>query len=155
MTSIQALNVQLRNKSEYWLRVVLSLLSEVVFLFWINNFFMAMLKANVEVYILDCTWKTIRHSMPLAILNEVTGLDISFYSGMCSMKRETAEDYERLFGYVSELYQHVDIPLLVVWLTDDDVQIAIGLKAAIPDASHALCIWHVEQKVGINCKKQF
>ena len=156
MTFIQVLNVQLQNSFEYWTRVMLnSMISKMEFLFWINNIFMIMLKINDEICILDCIYKTNRHNMSLTIFIEVIELNISFHSKMCFMKKKTAKNYERLFDFINELYQHVDISLSVVWLIDDDAQIAIDFKAVIFDASHVLCIWHIEQNVTINCKKHF
>ena len=60
-----------------------------------------------------------------------------------------------LFGIVPDLYRFMNIPFPIVWLTDGDAQIATGFHAAIPDASHALRVWHIEQKVATNCKKHF
>ena len=78
-TFIQALNVQLQNNSKYWTRVMLNLMTnEVKYLFWINEFFMNMLKINDEINILNCIYKTNRHNMSLTILTNVIDLNISF-----------------------------------------------------------------------------
>ena len=156
MTLIQALNVRLQNSLEHWVRVLLDpVTSEVDFLFQINKSSIDMLKANKEVCILDCTYKTNCYSMLLAVLTRVTGLNTFFHSGMCFMKGETASCYRQLFSFINELYQHMDIPLLVVWLTDGDVCIATGFKAVISDAFYAFYIWHIKQNVATNCKKYF
>ena len=129
--------------------------TEVEYLFWINKASMDMLKANEEVQILDCTYKTNRHGMPLAVLTGVTLLNICFYSDLCFLKDETARSYEWLFRTILMLFKHLDIPLPLVWLTDGDPQIPTDLHAVIPSATHALCTWHIENNVSTNCKKFF
>ena len=155
-TPIQALNVHLQNSSNHWCRVELDpTTTEVLYLFWINKSSMTMLKSNGEVIILDATYKTNRYSMPLAVLSGTTNLKTGFRAGMCFMKGETARDYEWLFRTSLELFKHLDIPLPIVWITDGDTQIHTGLITVVPDAWHALCVWHIEQNVATNCKKFF
>ena len=156
MTFIQILNVRFQNNLEHWMRVMLnSMTSKIEYLFWINNFFMIMLKINDEISIFDYIYKTNRHNMSLIILTKVTKLNIFFHSDMCFMKKETTSCYARLFDFINELYQHVNIFLFVVWFIDENDQIATSFQAMIFDASHVFCIWHIEQNVMINCRKHF
>jgi len=63
-------------------------------LFFINESSKETLASYGEVLILDCTYKSNRYEMPLAIGTGVTALNTSFYAGMCFLKGENQEDYE-------------------------------------------------------------
>ena len=86
---IQILNVKFHNNSKYWMRVMLnSITSKIKFLFWINDFFMIMLKINDEICIFDCIYKTNRHNMSLIILIEIIEMNTFFHSNICFMKKK-------------------------------------------------------------------
>lgn len=155
-TPIQALNLELHNDSDWFVRVELSVMQEVKFLFFCNKASREMLLHNGEILILDCTYKTNRYSMSLAVLTGVTSLNTSFYAGMCFMKGEKQEDYCQLIRFIKELYQELTIPLPVVWLSDGELNIPTAIAEEIsPSAVHILCCWHLEQNVLTNCHKHF
>ena len=115
ITFIQTLNVKFYNSLKYWIRVVLNPITlKIEFLFWINDFFIVMLKVNSKVCIFNCIYKTNRYNVFLVILTGVIELNTLFHSNICFIKRETIFNYKRLFGFINELYQHVDIFFSIV-----------------------------------------
>lgn len=153
-TAIQALNVALHNDDDWFCRQKLDRKGRVEHLFFINTASKEMIKAYGELLILDCTYKTNRYRMPLAIMTEVTDLNTSFYAGMCFMKGEDLEDYKWLIQTIKELYQELDIPLPLVWLSDGEINIPKAIALTIsPTAIHILCIWHIERNIVDNCRK--
>ena len=117
---------------------------------------MEMLMVNGEIMILNCTYKINAYSMPLAVLTGTTCLNSSFYSGFVFLKDEKLSSYQWLIGTVKLLYQHLDIPLPIVWLSDGEANIPPAIASEItPTADHALCVWHLLKNVLDNCKKHF
>ena len=79
-----------------------------------------------------------------------------FFSGQVFLKGEKFQDYKWLFATIKSLYKHVDIPLLIVWLSDGELNTSAAIAEEIsPTAKHALCVWHLEQNILDNCKKYF
>lgn len=153
-TPIQALNVALNNSEKWFCRSKLDRKGRVEYLYFVNKSSKETLAANGEVLILDCTYKTNRYRMPLAIMTGVTDLNTSFYASLCFLKGEDLEDYEWLIQSIKELYQELDIPLPLVWLSDGEANISKAIASRISsNAVHLLCIWHIERNIVDNCRK--
>ena len=69
--------------------------------------------------------------------------------------KKTTTNYEILLNIINDLYRFLNIFFSIVWFIDENDQIVTNLKTTIFDVSHAFCIWHIEQNVTINCKKNF
>lgn len=84
----------------------------------------------------------------------VTSLNTSFYASLCFLKGEDLEDYKSLIQLIKELYQELDIPLPLVWLSDGEANISKAITSRIsPNGVHLLCLWHIERNIVDNCLK--
>ena len=156
MTPIQALNVALKNDDDWFIRNRLDSRGRGEYLFFINRSSMDILKSYGEVLIIDCIYKSNRYRMSLANMIGVIDLNTSFYAGMCFLKEENLEDYEWLIQAIKELYQHLDIPLPNVWLSDGEVNIPKTIVIKISSTVvHLLCVWHIDYNIMTNVRKHF
>jgi len=67
---------------------------ELQFLFFISKCMQKLLRLNMKILIIDCTYKTNKYKMFLLIIIEVIALNTTFYVAFCFMKDESYSDYE-------------------------------------------------------------
>ena len=94
--------------------------------------------------------------MSLCVLRKMICLNTFFYSDMCLMKEKKLKNYQWFIRTIKELYEHHDISLFDVWLSNDESNISLTIRIEISsNAIHILCVWHMNNNVHNNCKKHF
>jgi len=132
---------------------------ELQFLFFTPKCMQKLLSLNMEILIMDCTYKTNRYKMPLLIITGVTALNTTFYAAFCFMKGENYSDYVWVMEALVRLYDHLDLPYPTTVISDGDRALSPTLSHVFYEkghrVNHLLCIWHINQNVMVNCKKYF
>ncbi len=152
---IQALFKELTDPSIKWFTSFYPHTGPFKRLFFAKKSSRFILKFNWEVLLIDCTYKTNQYKMPLCIISGVTGLNTSFYIGFVFLSSETVADYIWVLTCLSQLYQELDIPNPNFDATDMEIALINAIQTVFPQASHALCLWHVDKNVLANCKGSF
>ncbi len=132
---------------------------ELQFLFFTSKCMQKLLRLNMEILIINCTYKTNRYKMPLLIIIGVIALNITFYVAFCFMKGESYSDYEWVIEALVRLYDHLNLPYPITMIFDGDKALSSTLSHVFAKqnhrVNHILCIWHINQNVTTNCKKYF
>lgn len=113
------------------------------------------LKANHDILVMDCTYKTNKYKMPLLIISGQTALNTTFYVGFAFMSREKIYDYVWVLTQLKTLYTQLQLPDPIVMPTDMKKDLMIAIRTIFPATNHLLCLWHINNNVLVNCKKAF
>ncbi|KJZ68621.1 hypothetical protein HIM_11991 [Hirsutella minnesotensis 3608] len=150
-SSIQALVDQLREEG-LWCEVRLDSDHRLTAIFFAHPDSVAYLQYNPDVLLLDCTYKTNKHAMPLLDMVGVDSCQRSFCIAFAFLSGESEVDYLWTLHHLKSLYQH-ELPTVV--LTDRCLA-AINATATLFPASKALlCLWHVNKAVLQYCQPDF
>lgn len=150
-SSIQALVDQL-NAEGFWCRVRLDLNNWLTAIFFAHPDSIAYLRCNPDVLLLDCTYKTNKHGMPLLDMVGVDACERSFCIAFAFLSGETEEDYSWALQHLKTLYQR-DLPSVV--LTDRCLAAINAAATWFPSSKGLLCLWHVHKAVLQYCKPAF
>ncbi len=143
----------------------------------INHFFFAkkssqiILRTNYEVLVMNCIYKTNKYKMSFFIINDQIVLHKSFYVAFCFMSKKKQNDYMWVLQQLRDLYANWKFLIqqsysstwkrvswkswLIVLLIDmkrfyECLSFDFFLKL-----NHLLCLWYINNKILINCKKHF
>jgi hypothetical protein len=105
-----------------------------------------------DVVLLDCTYRTNLHDMPLLEIVGVTALDTSFTIGAVLIASEAELDYDWALVRLRRLLNN-RAPAVI--LTDRDFALMSAVEANFPEAKHMLCIWHINKNVMAQAKTTF
>ncbi|KAF4465100.1 mutator-like element transposase [Fusarium albosuccineum] len=147
-SSIQALVDQL-NREGFWCRVRLDPDNRLTAIFFAHPESIAYLQCNPNVLILDCTYKTNKHAMPLLDMVGVDSCQRSFCIAFAFLSGETEEDYSWALQHLKSLYQH-DYPSVI--LTDRWIAAMNAAANLFPFSKALLCLWHVNKAVLQHCR---
>ena len=112
----------------------------------------AYLQSNPDVLLLDCTYKTNKHDMPLLDMVGVDSCQRSFCIAFAFLSGESEEDYVWALEHLRSLYQR-DLPSVV--LTDRCLAAMNAAAASFPSSRALLCLWHVNKAVLQHCQPIF
>jgi len=130
---------------------------ELQFLFFISECMQKLLRLNMEILIINCTYKTNRYKMPLLIITRVTILNATFYVAFCFMKDKSYSDYEWVIEALVRLYDYLNLSYPITVISNSDKALLPALSHVFAEqnhrVNHILCIWHINQNVTANCKK--
>jgi hypothetical protein len=150
-SSIQALLDQLE-KEGFWCRARVDSENRLTALFFAHADSIAYLQCNPDVLLLDCTYKTNKHGMPLLDMVCVDSCQRSFCIVFAFLSGETEEDYSWALEHLRSLYQR-DLPTVV--LTGRWLAAMNAVAAWFPSSNALLCLWHVNKAVLEHCKPAF
>ena len=71
------------------------------------------------------------------------------------MNREKAEDYCRALGQLKALYLQIELPSVIIFVTDIENLLMNVIKEVFPTSNHTFCTWNINNNVLANCKKSF
>ena len=149
-SSIHALVDQLHEEG-FRCEVRLDSDNRVTALFFAHPDSIAYLQCNPDVLLLDCTYKTNKHSMPLLDMVGVDACERSFCIAFAFLSGE-AEDYLWALQHLRSLYEH-DLPSVV--LTDRCLAAMNAAATWFPSSKGLLCTWHVNKAVLQHCRPVF
>lgn len=150
-SSIQALVNQLHEEGFHY-KVRLDSDNRLTAIFFAHPDSIAFLQCNPDVLLLDCTYKTNKHSMPLLDMVGVDACERSFCIAFAFLSGETEEDYSWALQHLRSLYRR-DLPSVV--LTDRCLAAMNAAAAWFPSAGGLLCTWHVNKAVLQYCRPAF
>jgi len=117
---------------------------ELQFLFFTPECMQKLLRLNMEVLIMNCTYKTNRYKMPLLIIIGIIVLNTTFDVAFCFMKGESYSDYEWVMKALVRLYDHLNLPYSVMVIFDGDRALSLALSHVFAKqhhrVNHILCI---------------
>lgn len=112
-----------------------------------------LIKMFSNVFLLDCTYKTNRYSMPLLNIVGVTSTNQTFTAFNCFMNDETAESYTWALEKFRECLEKPDEN--IIFVTDRELALMTAIKSIFPRRKHILCGWHIEKNILANCVGYF
>lgn len=112
-------------------------------------------KANHDVVLMDCTYKTNVYNYPLLNIIGTTGMNTSVQIGLVFLASEREEDYAwAMQQFLSLIVEH-GIPPPSCFVTDRELALKNALSATFPEVPQILCIWHVNKNVAAHVKRSF
>ncbi len=132
---------------------------QLKFLFFTLKILQKMLVDYYKIILMNCIYKTNKYKMLLLIIIKVIVLNIIFYVAFCFMKDENYNDYIWVMQTLKWLYNHLDLSYSETVLFNNDKMLTSALHHVFSDSeyhvNHALCMWHMNNNIIINCKKFF
>lgn len=150
-SSIHALVDQLHREG-FWCRVRLDPDNRLTAIFFAHPDSIAYLQCNPDVLLLDCTYKTNKHQMPLLDMVGVDSCQRSFCIAFAFLSGETEEDYSWALENLRSLYQR-DLPSVI--LTDRCLAAMNAAAIWFTSSKALLCLWHVNKAVLQYCRPFF
>jgi hypothetical protein len=113
-----------------------------------NLFFMhvrqaELLRANPDVLLMDCTYRTNKYKLPLLHILGCTNLQTYFSAGFCFLRNETREDY---YWAVSTFLAKTT-PNPRVFISDQEEALKSAVRELLPAVPQLLCVWHINKNV--------
>jgi len=104
-------------------------------------------KANPDVLLMDCTYKTNYFKMPLLNIVGVTGMNTTIHVAQAFLRAEKQPDYRFAVDQLKLMMSQFHIPLPQLILVDCEVALLKILENVFPNVPVLLCIWHVEKNI--------
>lgn len=101
-----------------------------------------------DVLLMDCTYKTNKHMLPLLHVVGVTGTSDSFTVACCFLADETMESYLWTIQVIERCLSKT--PSVVV--TDNETALITAIQSTWPRCRVHLCTWHISKNIVTNCK---
>lgn len=139
--SLRSLNpiIQLHKalpQSDYTTRTKVDKSGEIKGLFFCHNLSVQLLTHYHHIILLDCTYMTNKHKMPLLH-------NTSFSAAFCFLAEETQDFYDWALETFLTIFTSNNIPLPKVFLTDREQALINSIQTNFPDSHHLLCTWHI------------
>lgn len=90
----------------------------------------------------------------LIIIGQIS-LRPNFYVAFCFMATETSSDYIWVLQQLRALYLQLELLNPIVIVTDMERGLMIAIRTEFPNTNHLLCLWHINNNIIVNCKKNF
>ncbi|KAM4058364.1 MULE transposase [Hirsutella rhossiliensis] len=113
------------------------------------------LQAYPDVLLLDCTYKTNKHGMPLLDMIGVDACQRSFCIAFAFLGGETEADFVWALDRLRSLYEHHSARLPSVVLTDRCIACMNAVAISFPTSCSLLCLWHANKAVLRYCRPAF
>lgn len=121
----------------------------VTHLYFTKNIYEAKLKANSEVLIIDCIYKSDKYCLPLLNVVETTYLNITFYAVFGFLLKQWIEDFILFLRILWILYKSLDLEDPKVIVTDRDT-ILMAVYSPIQQIYFIYSkfyLWHINKYV--------
>ena len=113
-------------------------------LFFAHKNQVELLHANPDVLLMDCTYRTNKHRLPLLHIVGRTNLGTFFSAGFCFLRTETELDY---YWAVSTFLQKTKAPMPSIFLSDQEDALKSAMQRLLPEVPQLLCVWHINKNV--------
>nr|KAJ0198150.1 hypothetical protein LSAT_V11C700356530 [Lactuca sativa] len=124
-------------------------LGHITHLFIAHPLSIKLAKVFSNIFVMDCTYKINKYSMPLLDIIGVSCFNTSFYSGFVFLERERMKIALSVFKKTLENCE----PSVI--MSDRELALMNAIKMVFPNTTNLLCIWHIEKNVLANCNKHF
>src|ERR1051326_3709408 len=101
-------------------------------------------RANFDVLIMDCTYRTNRYNLPLLHIIGSTNMSTYFTIGFCFIRVEEQLDY---FWALSAFKNKTQAPTPRIFVSDDEDALKNAARDLWPSVTQLLCVWHVNKNV--------
>jgi hypothetical protein len=102
------------------------------------------LRANPDILMIDCTYKTNRYRLPLLQIIGYSNLGSWFSAGFCFIASETEQDY---YWAVATYLSKTRTSAPKVFLSDQEKALKNAVSTLLPSVPQLLCIWHINKNV--------
>ena len=118
--------------------------NHVQYLFFAHKKQIELLRANLDVLLMDCTYRTNKFKLPLLHILGCTNLGTFFSAGFCFLRNETQQDYH---WAVSTFLNKTEIPHPQVFISDQEDALKSAVRELLPPVPQLLCVWHINRNV--------
>jgi hypothetical protein len=118
--------------------------NRVQYLFFAHKKQVEMQRANPDVLMMDCTYRTNKYKLPLLHILGCTNLQTFFSAGFCFLRNETQLDYH---WAVSTFLYKTGTPQPRVFISDHEDALKSSARQLLPRVPQLLCVWHVNKNV--------
>ncbi|KAM4067074.1 MULE transposase [Hirsutella rhossiliensis] len=153
-SSIHALASQL-DQEGFWSRIQFGQDGRVTAVLFAHPESLTYLQAYPDVLLLDCTYKTNKHGMPLLDMIGVDACQRSFCIAFAFLGGETEADFVWALDRLRSLYEHHSARLPSVVLTDRCIACMNAVAISFPTSCSLLCLWHANKAVLRYCRPAF
>jgi len=150
-SSILAFVQQLKDKG-FWSRIEQDNESRITAVIFAHPSSLAYLQLYPHLLLIDCTYKTNKHELPLFDLVGVDASQRTFCVAFAFLSGETEEDFTWALNNLKELYFELNIQLPSIILTDQCRACINSIDNLFPLAIGLLCLWHANKAVLAHCK---
>ena len=113
-------------------------------LFFAHEKQVKLLRANPDILLMDCTYRTNKHRLPLLHIIGSTNVGTFFTAGFCFFRTETEMDY---YWAVSTFLQKTGAPTPNVFMSDQEYALKSAIQRLLPGVPQLLCVWHINKNV--------
>ncbi|KAF0726869.1 hypothetical protein Ae201684P_010581 [Aphanomyces euteiches] len=153
-TRTQHLLNELQKNGDYY-RHRLDMESRLSHLFFAIHEVLDVFKANYDIIMMDCTYKTNKFGMPLLNFIGVSGMNTTLHLAHCFMAGESTDDYTWALTTLKECLSSHAILSPSVILVDRDLALLNALDTSFPNVPALLCLWHVVKAVETHARRTF
>lgn len=145
-TTAEALFELLKNHSFYY-RYRLDEAGRPKYLFWTYEPTTLRCADYPDVIVLDCTYKTNVHNMPLLNIVIVTSMNTVLPLAQCWLAGEKEEDFTWALATLQIFMDAHTIRRPRVFVSDRDLACLHAIDAVFPGTPRMVCRWHLERAV--------
>ena len=118
--------------------------NHIQYLFFAHKKQIELLRANPDVLLMDCTYRTNKFKLPLLHILGCTNLGTFFSAGFCFLRNETHQDY---YWAVSTFLNKTGTPHPRVFISDQEDALKSAVRELLPSIPQLLCVWHINRNV--------
>ena len=130
-------------------------IKEIKTLFFVNKNIKNILCKNLEMLVINYTYKTNRYNMFLLNIVHHIVIKITFYIDFAFIDKEKKNRYMWVIDQLKTLYKSLSIDDFTIVVIDLNLDLINVLKKFYLDVHVFIYIWHMNKNVKVNCKSFF
>jgi hypothetical protein len=113
------------------------------------------LNQHLNIFFLDCTYKTNKFDMFLLNILSVDNIGYLFSVGFCFLDQEVEKNYNKAIRHLRSLFNYRIWPFVIA--TDCEAAFITAIDRYFPAicTKCVLCYWHISKCILTNCKANF
>ncbi len=132
-------------------------------LFFVHKAMTRILCKNLELFIMNCIYKTNKYKMPLLTICEITFLNTTFIVSFAFIEKKTIKYYDWVLYQLNRLYISLGLSRPRIIAIDRDLALIKTIATRFPtyltihseETRHVLCLWHLHRNVAKSYKTFF
>jgi hypothetical protein len=113
-------------------------------LFFAHRKSIELLRANPDVLLMDCTYRTNKYGLPLLHIVGCTNMQSFFSAAFCFLRTEKDLDY---WWALSTFLRSTEAPRPRVFISDNEDALKSAARSVFPGVPQLLCVWHINMNV--------